>query len=108
VLDFTVDHIEFKQGGAFMEALSGGCVPNNYYIRDRTAKWNARQNGGDAKAEKDAPIGDAYFVMKEESSCWCRGCCNPAQPTLVKFWNTSPPEERPGKLFLFLTFSYFF
>ena len=29
-----------------MEALSGGCVPNSYMIRDRTAKWNAMQEGG--------------------------------------------------------------
>ena len=84
-----------------MEALSGGCVPNSYMIRDRTAKWNAMQEGG-PEAEKQAAIGQAFFIMKEHSDCWCRACCNPAQPNLVKFWNTAGPYDRTGTFFLFL------
>jgi hypothetical protein len=83
-----------------MEALSGGCVPNSYMIRDRTAKWNAMQEGG-PEAEKQAAIGQAFFIMKEHSDCWCRACCNPAQPNLVKFWNTAGPYDRTGTFFLF-------
>ena len=83
-----------------MEALSGGYVPNSYMIRDRTAKWNAMQEGG-PEAEKQAAIGQAFFIMKEHSDCWCRACCNPAQPNLVKFWNTAGPYDRTGTFFLF-------
>ena len=39
------------------------------------------------------------FLMEEESSCWCRACCNPAQPALVKFYNSSPPQ-------LYVTYYY--
>ena len=89
----AVDHLEFKQGNVLWEALSGGCVPNSYMIRDRTAKFNA---GKTKKEQQAAPKGDAFFIMKEESSCWCRACCNPAQPALVKFYNTSPPQQKTG------------
>ena len=90
-----------------MEALSGGCVANSYMIRDRTAKWNAKQEGG-SEAEKQAPIGQAFFIMKEQSDCWCRACCNPAQPNLVKFWNTAGPYERTGRSFFVFCFLFFF
>ena len=89
-----------------MEALSGGCVANSYMIRDRTAKWNAKQEGG-SEAEKQAPIGQAFFIMKEQSDCWCRACCNPAQPNLVKFWNTAGPYERTGRSFFVFCFLFF-
>ena len=89
-----------------MEALSGGCVPNSYMIRDRTAKWNAMQEGG-PEAEKQAAIGQAFFIMKEHSDCWCRACCNPAQPNLVKFWNTAGPYDRSGTFFLFFFLLFF-
>lgn len=94
----NVDHLEFKQGNVLAEALTGGCAANSYMISDRTAKWNAAENAPNdrAKAEKDTPIGEAFFLMKEESSCWCRACCNPAQPALVKFYNTGPGQVRNG------------
>jgi len=36
------------------------------------------------------------FIMSEESSCWCRACCNPNQPAFVKFYNVANGGEKPA------------
>jgi len=94
----AVDHLEFKQGNVLWEAVSGGCVPNSYMVRDRTARFNAGKDEYKKGPDKKPlyPKGQAFFIMKEESSCWCRACCNPAQPALVKFYNTGPPQQKTG------------
>lgn len=74
----NVNNLEFRQGNVFWEAISGGCVPNSYMIKDRPT---------------DTPL----FIMEEQSSCYMRGCCGPAQPALVKFHNVSFGGERQEK-----------
>ena len=37
--------------------------------------------------------------MHEESSIWCRACCSPAQPALVKFYNATAPQTNPDTCF---------
>ena len=76
------DKFEFKQGNALWEAISGGCVPNTYTIRPTSTE-------------------QLVFLMQEESSCWCRACCNPAQPALIKFRNSGPPQEYVDGLFFY-------
>lgn len=82
VIAFTnlarINNLEFKQGNVFWEAWSGGAAANTYMIKDRIS---------------DTPL----FIMEEESSCWCRVCCNPAQPALVKFYNVAFGGEMPEK-----------
>ena len=56
------------------EAVSGGCVPNSFELRD---------------LERDYPV----FLAKEQSSCWCRACCNPSQPAFVIFQNAVFKED---------------
>lgn len=75
--------LEFKQGGAFWEAVTGGCVPNSYMVRDRLST--------DAHG-KMTPV----FIAAEESSCWCRACCQPNQPAYVKFYNVTNGGEVPA------------
>lgn len=65
-------------GNVFWEAVSGGCVANTYMITDR-------------------PSDTALFIMEENSSCWMRCCCDPAQPALVKFYNVVFGGDRPEK-----------
>ena len=64
VIAFTnlarINNLEFKQGNVFWEAWSGGAAANTYMIKDRIS---------------DTPL----FIMEEESSCWCRVCCNPGK-----------------------------
>jgi len=74
----NVQNLEFKQGNVFWEFASGGCAPNTYMIKDRPS---------------DTPI----FLMEEQSSCYCRACCDPAQPALVKYYNASFGGTIPKK-----------
>ena len=45
----------------------------------------------------DRPTDTPLFIMEEQSSCYMRGCCGPAQPALVKFHNVSFGGERQEK-----------
>jgi hypothetical protein len=74
----AVQNLEFKQGNVFWEAVSGGCAANTYMIKDR-------------------PTDTALFIMEENSSCWMRWCCEPAQPALVKFHNVLFGGDIPEK-----------
>ena len=84
--------LEFKQGNVFWEAVSGGCAANSYMIRDRLS--------ADAHG-KMTPV----FIASEESSCWCRACCDPNQPAYVKFYNVANGGEKPAKKCCGLTIS---
>jgi len=73
----NLDHFNFSQMNGLWEAVTGGCLPNQYMLKPN---------------DQD----QAVFMMEENSSCWCRACCSPAQPALVKFYNASPPIKNAG------------
>ena len=72
----NVTNIKLKQGNVFWEAVSGGCAANTYMVTTRDV------NNPEAE-------GIPIFIMQEESSCWCRCCCNGCQPLYVKFYNVA-------------------
>jgi len=76
----NLDHFHFSQMGLFGELVSSGCMANRYVIKPK---------------DQD----QAVFVMHEESSIWCRACCSPAQPALVKFYNATAPQTNPDYCF---------
>ena len=68
----SVSAVELKQGNAMWEAVTGGCAPNTFMVRDTAT-------------------GTPIFVMEEKSKCFMRCCCNGCQPLYVKFYNTAGP-----------------
>jgi len=82
-----------------LEGITGGAMPNIYIIGDHKRTYQQMRNGENFKD----PVPYPMFFVEEDSGdccsrdCWCRCCCNPKHPSLLKFYHASPPVD-PGPL----------
>jgi hypothetical protein len=92
----AVDHVQFKQGRAFLEGLTGGIMPNLYTVSDMNYKYQPMRN--------DQPYGDPegwpMFIVEERAGdccsrdCCCRCCCNPQHPSITELYLSSGPRAQ--------------
>jgi hypothetical protein len=80
----AVTNYSLFQGNRAWEAVSGGCMPNVYVFADMDRKVTV-------PGRQDS-IPTPLFVMQEESSCWCRLCCNGNQPFVGKMYHAQPVQ----------------
>jgi len=76
----------FFQNNKFMEAATSGCMPNKYVFGDID-----RPQPVPGREKNNETIPHALFVVEEESSCWCRLCCNGNQPFTGKVYHAAAP-----------------
>jgi hypothetical protein len=93
------NNIRMKQGRAFLEGMSCGAYPNIYTIHDFNTMYQQTRNGQPWGEPVPLPI---FFVEEIGGNCcskdwWCRVCCSPNHPALLKFYHASAPEEQPPK-----------
>merc|ERR1711988_858865 len=88
-----MDKVQFKQGRAMWEGLSGGIMPNLYTVTDRNFMYQPMRNGS---AYGD-PAGYPMFIVEERMGdccsrdCCCRCCCNPQHPSISELYIASDP-----------------
>merc|ERR1719171_2064845 len=88
----AVSRVQMVQGNALLEGLTGGVMPNTYLFTDFNKMYPSK-NGG----EKPWPL---FFAIEDSgdccsADCWCRTCCSPNHPSLIKFYVASDPIEQP-------------
>jgi hypothetical protein len=92
----AVQHVQFKQGRAFLEGITGGIMPNLYTVSDMTYKYQPMRNG----QPYGEPEGWPMFIVEEVSGdccsrdCWCRCCCNPQHPSITELYLSSGPRPQ--------------
>jgi hypothetical protein len=91
--------LRLKQGRAVAEAFSCGAVPNIYTIADFNSMYQQQRNGKPWRDPVPLPI---FFVEEEGGECcsndfWCRVCCSPNHPVLLKFYHATPPQPQDSQ-----------
>merc|ERR1712196_661356 len=93
----AVDKIRMQQGRALLEGVTGGAMPNKYLISDWTHMYQPMRDGQPYGEQLPYPM----FYIEEQSGgccsqdCWCRICCSPGHPALLKFYFSGEPYD-PG------------
>eukprot|EP00505_MAST-04D_sp_SCG-Rhode-Island_P003477 Stramenopile-MAST_4_protein_3477 len=94
------NNIRMKQGRALLEGFTGGAYPNIYVFSDFNSMYQQYRNGKPWKDPVPLPI---FFVEEQYGGCcsrdfWCRICCSPGHPSVLKFYHASPPmPQSPAK-----------
>lgn len=89
----AVQHVQFKQGRALLEGLTGGVMPNKYIMSDMTLAYQPMREGQPYGEMEGWPM----FIAEEKSGeccsrdCWCRLCCNPNHPSITELYASSGP-----------------
>jgi len=91
----AVKHAQFKQGRAFLEAITGGAMPNRFVLSDMMYQYQPMRDG----KEYGKPEGWPMFIAEEKygdccsRDCWCRCCCNPMHPSITELYVSSGPIQ---------------
>lgn len=86
-----------KQGRAFLEAITGGIMPSKFLFSDYNFMYQPYRNGQPYGDPQPYPLFYVQETMGDccSKDCWCRCCCSPRNPSLMRFYSAGEPYD-PG------------